>query len=238
MLKNYTEGKKLKKLVGIIIGFDEAAFLSINRAYPEMAAKAGLTTVLLPPTAKAEVFLPHLGGLILVGGNDVDPRYFGEPPQPLLGNIDPERDAFEINIVKKAYAAGLPILGICRGMQVINVALGGSLWQDLSYAPDGEKRIDHNQKAPRNHPYHDIQIFDEAFAMHMGDKYIAVNSTHHQAVGELAPELEPLAISADGIIEAFRSKKSFCLGVQWHPEWLEGQAGVGVFTLLAEAIKK
>ena len=228
----------MNKLVGIIIGYDDAGFLKINRKYPEMATKAGLTTVLLPPTTKAEEFLPHLGGLILVGGNDIDPRYFGEPPQPLLGIIDPERDAFEIDIVQKAYAADLPIMGICRGMQVVNVALGGSLWQDLSYAPGREKHISHNQKAPYSHPYHDIQIFDEAFAMHMGDKYITVNSIHHQAVGELATDLEPLAISADGIIEAFQSKKSFCLGVQWHPEWLEGPAGIGVFTLLAQAIEK
>ncbi len=168
--------------------------------------------------------LDKLDGLLLTGGDDPDPAYFGEEPLPGQGGIEPERDILELNLVVLALERDIPVLGICRGMQSINVALGGSNYQDLIsqfYADmDTANRVKHKQQAPRSYPTHEISVAEGTRVGEIiGYPHIRVNSFHHQAVKEPGDSLVATAWSRDGIIEAIEMISGlFCVGVQWHPE--------------------
>ncbi|HBT20775.1 MAG TPA: peptidase C26 [Peptococcaceae bacterium] len=177
-----------------------------------------------------------LDGLLLTGGVDVDPLFFGEQPRGTR-EITPERDVFEMKIVRKFMALNKPILGICRGMQVLNIAAEGSIFQDINDEVPGV--IKHMQEAPRWHPTHTIEIVP---GTKLGKIYkkskINVNTFHHQAVKEAAPGFCISALAADGIIEAIESSKhKFVIGVQWHPEHLAfwDKASLRLFKAFIEA---
>lgn len=188
--------------------------IHLDRNYSRAVTAGGGFPVLLPPDADPEEVLQRFAGLVLTGGGDLDPHYYGEEPASGLGSVSPERDWFEIRLARLFLAAGKPILGICRGLQVLVVAAGGSLYQDL---PAGA--IQHYQRAPREHRSHGIRLSgDSTLAGVLGGTEFRVNSFHHQAVRDLPAGFRAVGFSPDGIIEAVEATEGPFLGVQWHPE--------------------
>lgn len=168
--------------------------------------------------------LDECDGLLLTGGVDVDPNEYGETPHPTV-ELDPARDDFELALARMAISRDLPLLAICRGSQVLNVAAGGSLIQDLP--SQHASTIGHSIVEPKNAIAHDVAIEPgTCLSVLVGAPSIAVNSRHHQAVKATAPGFVVSATSPDGVIEAIEKPgAAFCVGVQWHPEnfWATGQ---------------
>ena len=166
----------------------------------------------------AERYLGLVDGILLAGGEDVHPKFQDEDPIPALGSVNPFRDEFELVAAELAYNKyNKPILGICRGIQVMAIALGGMVHQDIATMAS----VQHSQNSPRWAPSHFINISpDTKLAEIAGDEKIMVNSFHHQAVKAVPFGFSTAAESSDGIIEAIEAvdNKRFCLGVQWHPE--------------------
>ncbi len=209
-------------LIGISCSYDqkEGRFF-LPEAYCEAVVKSGGFPVILPGTGGIKSVRPYFAaikGLILAGGGDVDPVHFNEEPQPGLGEITPDRDRFEIMLIKAALKKNLPVLGICRGAQVLNVACGGTVIQHI--ASGVKKPLKHFQSAPRWYPTHEIAIVDSSrLAKIIGTKAARVNSFHHQAVRQPAPGFTACARSSDEVIEAIEHPGyRFVIGVQWHPE--------------------
>jgi putative glutamine amidotransferase len=203
-------------------------FVRADLDYVEGVAGAGGVPVVLPPTgneAAAESVLHSLDGLLLSGGSDLDPGYYGEVPVPELGITLPERDAFEMALVGHALRRGMPVFGICRGMQVLNVALGGTLYQDL---PSQWERdvLKHRQDTPKWQPTHEVRVTNGSYmAEVMGREMVKVNSYHHQGVKDLAEGLVATGYSSDGVVEAVEAEnlsERWLLGVQWHAEAMRG----------------
>ena len=193
----------------------------VFRNYPRSVFQAGGQPVLLPVSPDPEAVLDvldRLDGLVLTGGPDVAPHLYGQMPKPGLDNIDLERDRMEWALALAAWDQGLPTLGICRGVQLMNVVHGGDLYQDISReAPEAGLHTVLAPKSVLTHPV--IVAAGTRLASIMGEGRVMVNSGHHQAVRAPAPELVVAARAEDGIIEALeRPGGSFHLGVQWHPE--------------------
>jgi len=213
----------LRPVIGITCGYsyDDNKY-QISRDYIEAVQKAGGIPVILPhlePSNMTNLFLQAIDGLILSGGGDLDPVWFKEEPLPVSGWIDPLRDGFEIALASSALTAGVPVLGICRGMQVLNVAGGGGICQDLHTKLP--KALKHSQEAPRWYPTHKIKISKDTL-LHsiLGATEYTVNSYHHQSINLLAPGFQVSAVASDGVQEAIEATKGelFALGVQFHPE--------------------
>jgi putative glutamine amidotransferase len=188
--------------------------------YTKGIYEAGGLPVVLPYTedeTQVEAWSLVLDGLLLSGGEDMDPSYYEELPMIGLGEVSPERDFLESVLTKAMLSQGKPVFGICRGMQVLNVVAGGSLYQDL---PRQFKGMQHSQKAPRTHLAHDVEILSNSLLHRLlGVNSIKVNTFHHQAVKDVAPGFLVSAKASDGVIEAIESTQyPFALGVQWHPE--------------------
>lgn len=187
---------------------------------------AGGIPIQLPAIKNTQDFeriFRQVDGLLIPGGCDIAPYFFGEQPEQKLGYINAAVDRHELALIRLAYDAGIPILGICRGHQVINVAFGGTLYQDIPSAlPDA---IGHNQSpCGREELYHKIDILPSSRLCRMfGKDSIYVNSFHHQAVKQLGEGLRAVAVAPDGVIEAFEGTGDrFVLGVQFHPENMFG----------------
>ncbi|WP_160725787.1 gamma-glutamyl-gamma-aminobutyrate hydrolase family protein [Bacillus sp. USDA818B3_A] len=185
-----------------------------------VAANGGIPIIL--PYINAEIALetlPLCDGIILSGGEDVDPKFFGEDPHPQLGPTTPERDLAEIAIAKYAIENNIPLLAICRGIQILNVALGGTLVQDI---PSQVKEpIQHTQIVNRSRDTHWVSIDKDSKLFEiLGSEKVRVNSLHHQSIDRLGWDLRVVAEASDGIIEAveYIYPSTFTLGVQWHPE--------------------
>jgi len=211
----------------------------LNKDYAEAIRVAGGLPVVLPiPGSMLDIMVKEyinvIDGLLLSGGMDLDPLSWGEEPLPGLRGIDPERDLFELTLVKEAINNGKPVLGICKGCQLLNIATGGTLYQDLS-SRDKES-LQHEQKAPRWYPTHNIIIEKDSLLYSiLGREKIRVNSFHHQAIKEVGPDFKIVAISSDGVIESVEKKNgSFVLGVQWHPEamWQQDENALKLFQKL------
>ena len=191
--------------------------------YVTSVVKAGGIPLLLPATSNAQLLdamLTHIDGVLLTGGADVDPHHFGEVPHPMLGEVNAQRDIFELMLIPQAIAKGLPVFGICRGMQMLNVALGGTLWQDIpSQIPTAG---DHHVTSETDHAIiaHSVNIEPGTMsAQVMGTTSMNVNSRHHQCVRDVATTLKATAWSPDGIIEMLEGyPEAPVLAVQWHPE--------------------
>ena len=209
----------------------------MRKHYVSKVIGAGGVPVILPATghpAVIEAYKKSCDGLVLAGGGDIDPVHWGEEPHPELGTVDPERDRFELELAKWAAECDIPVLGICRGAQVINVAFGGSLIQHLTGG------ICHFQKAPPNHPFHDILLVrgTKLFSI-LGLETVRVNSYHHQAVRDTGSGLVVSATARDGIIEAVESVSNrFIIGVQWHPELMVDGASEALFKALVDASRE
>jgi len=192
-----------------------------SRFYVEGVERAGGIPVILPvldPDAVDDL-LPALNGVLLTGGGDVAPSRYGAMPVAETHNVDPLRDAFEIRLIQAAIAADLPLLATCRGMQVLNVAMGGSLVQHVPHATGQDHdRADHWKEA-----VHKVKIEpDSHLAAALGATEVAVNSIHHQAVDQAAPGTRPVAWAEDDTVEAIEVPGSpHVVAVQWHPELLE-----------------
>lgn len=199
-------------------------FVRADLDYVEGVANAGGVPVVLPPVGEhraAEAVIGGLDGLLLSGGSDLDPSYYGEKPIPELSVTLPERDAFEMALLEMALRRGIPIFGICRGLQILNVALGGTLYQDLP-AQFGNYVLKHRQDTPKWQPSHEVEIHGDSWVGEIVDKsVIKVNSYHHQGIKDLADGLVVTARSSDGVIEAVEARdfsERWLLGVQWHAE--------------------
>lgn len=190
-----------------------------GRNYSDGLVRTGLLPLMVAPLdpALAGDLLDGVAGVVLSGGADLDPALFGGTPHPELGSVDPQRDAFELALYAAARERGLPILGICRGIQTIAVAEGGTLHQHLPALAGANQ---HDQKSLDGHPFHRIRIEpDSALADAFGGEEARVNSYHHQAVDRVPPTLATVATSEDGVVEAVEGRSgAFLLGVQWHPE--------------------
>jgi putative glutamine amidotransferase len=167
--------------------------------------------------AAAPAYLERADGLLLTGGVDVDPAAFDRPPHPRLGVVDPERDAFEFALYRGARDRGLPVLGICRGIQLINVAEGGTLHQHL---PGRHDALQHDQADIAGRPHHRVRLTPSSLAATAaGATEVRVNSHHHQGVDDVAPTLVATGHSDDGLVEALEGRAgAWLLAVQWHPE--------------------
>lgn len=205
---------------GITTG-QERYFLVSN--YVKVIEQSKGSCILYPHTHDTETFERYLDlvdGIILTGGIDINPMFYGEEPMEKLGYFNTKKDFFEVELTKKAIQRGIPILGIDRGLQVINVAMGGTLYQDLSYR-DGE-HLKHFQSSIMSEKSHSVSIEPHSELREIfGQDKIFVNSFHHQSVKELGKNLEATAKASDGVIEAIEyTGGSFAMGVQWQPEFM------------------
>lgn len=195
-------------------------------AYVRALGAAGALAVLLPhqdPAAPEELLAP-LAGLVISGGDfDVPPSYYGQAPRPRLGKLLDARSSFERSLLQQAMARKMPILGVCGGMQLLNVACGGTLFQDLSERPH---TASHEQPAQKHLPHHAVRLTPGSqLARIYGTELLQANSTHHQIVDRVGEPLRATGTTEDGVVEAIEhTALPFCLGVQWHPELLGGQA--------------
>jgi len=212
-----------RPLIGITCAsqeIDEGGRHCLNRAYIRCVLSGGGLPVILVnlgDTPAPEICC-RLDGIMLSGGVDVDPVYYNEDPVPGLGRIDPDRDRFELDLCRYAYRKQMPLLGICRGIQVMNVAAGGTLYQKIEDSLSN--CIQHYQQAPRSHPTHRIR-FDRVLINGAGCDETRVNSFHHQAVKEPGEGFEVVARSTDDLVEAIRMPEHiYAVGVQWHLEWM------------------
>ncbi len=233
----------VKPIIGISANLKEQ-FLSVSTDYIQAITEFGGVPLVIPNLQEDAIdrIIQQIDGFLLTGGGDIDPTLFGEEPLQGLGHITPERDGFEIAITQKMLKLNKPILGICRGIQILNIAAGGDMYQDL-YSQIEKRLLQHTQQSPRWHATHFVHIKKGTL---LGDiiqkEKVKVNSFHHQAVRNIPNEFEVSARASDGIIEAVESKiHSFVMGVQWHPECMTARndpASAAIFKAFIKACKK
>jgi putative glutamine amidotransferase len=231
---------------GSIRRYDGADRAGVNASYVHSIARSGGIPVILTPAIRPEGAFRAIeacDGLVLTGGHDVDPEWYDASPSPALGQIDRPRDEFELALFHAARARHLPILGICRGLQVINIAMGGTLWQDLPSERPGQ--ISHDDRgARRDARTHGIALTEGSrLAAALGTASLVTNSFHHQAVRDLAQGLEVAALADDGVIEGVEGEGSrgWLLAVQWHPEEFHRELNAPdqkLFDALVEACRR
>lgn len=229
--------EKSDKYLGLEINFSQKVF-------SDAIFQAGGIPHMLPMNAGeyAEDIMSVLDGLIIIGGHDVSPLAYNQEIRAKNGPTKPERDDNDTRLFKAAMENEIPVLGVCRGHQLINVILGGTLYQDLSeYSEYSETVIQHDQQSKPKELTHKIKFVEDTYSSGLFEKQIWVNSVHHQMVDDLSPELIPTAWSTDQIIEGFESKEEtpLIIGVQWHPEVLFEQHAnqLGIFKDLIERAK-
>jgi putative glutamine amidotransferase len=198
--------------------------LALGERYLDAVRAAGGMPVILAPVDSESIdsLLNHLDAVCLSGGPDLDPAVYGVAPHDELGPTQPELDRFELALARAAVARGMPVLGLCRGMQVLNVALGGSLHQHLADLGGG---LDHRQQRLTSEPSHRVTLErDSRITKVIGRRYVEVNSFHHQAVHVLGRGLTAAGHAPDGVVEAIEAPgRRFTFGVQWHAECLVGR---------------
>ncbi len=202
----------------------EAANYQLKVAYADAVIRAGGLPLILPYTDERsciDSYLDRVSGLVVTGGAfDVSPELYGESARPGLGALKESRTAFEAALIRGALERSLPLLGVCGGMQLLNVVMGGTLIQDIGR--EVEHAAEHEQKHDRTHPQHPVEIKDGTLLSQMlGKGQVMVNSTHHQAVSKPGKDVVVSAVATDGVVEAIElPNHSFAVGVQWHPELL------------------
>lgn len=246
--RQHAGGNAVKPVV--IIGSDwrdeTGGAIAVNPGYISAIIRAGATPLVAPPSEHFESFdaaatemLRAGSALVLTGGQDIDPDLFGQTPHPKLGPVNPVRDGMDLALAREALRRGLPMLGICRGAQVMNVAAGGGLIQDIP--SEVSNAYLHNVGAPRECPTHWVDIVPGTLLHRIvGETRLKVNSFHHQACAPVAPGFVQSASSGDGVVEAIeRGDGGFALGVQWHPECMYHRYGssMALFKALVEAAR-
>ena len=218
-------------IIGLTANYSDVD-ATIRSVYYRLLVKAGATPVIIPPVADKEVIvstLDHIDGLVLTGGADYNPLWAGEEPSPELHHINAERDLAELLTTRLAYNRQIPMLGICRGIQTLAMALGGKVAQDV------KTDVKHSQDADKAEATHSVSLEKDSIlaSLYQSEK-LYVNSFHHQAVSDAGNLFRVTAKSSDGVIEAIESNEfKSILGVQWHPEWL-GEDGLPIFQWLAD----
>jgi putative glutamine amidotransferase len=207
--------------------------------------RVGLTPVLVTPghsAASIRALLGACAGLVLSGGDDIDPARYGHDPIPELGPVNPSRDLAELRAVEEACRRDLPVLGICRGHQLLNVYFGGTLCQDIGV--EMGDAYSHQQTTPWGSHHHEVTVVPGSrLAGALGADRLQINSYHHQAIRRLAPALEVTARADDGLIEGVESREHrWVVGVQWHPERHEAEApdsdpNLRLFRAFAEVVR-
>jgi len=233
-------------IVGVSAAYDWTRnTYSISEAYIKSIEIAGGTPIIIPPTynMSIEEILDRIDAVILSGGPDIDPYLYGEIPIPKMGQINPLRDKFEIELARKTVEKGKPLLAICRGIQVLNVAFNGTLYQDINtQIPNSIRHAWHTTtgtEVPPNYPTHTVKLKRDSKIYRIFNKEVLrVNSFHHQAVKDVAKGFEATAWADDGVIEAIEYiGDKFVIGVQWHPEWMWDSEMIKIFKALIEAAK-
>jgi putative glutamine amidotransferase len=200
----------------------------VNGAYIKAVQAAGGVPLLLTPHFTPEVqaaLWQRLDGLVLTGGGDIEPARFGQARHPTVDDVSPARDDLELGLTRRAVADAVPLFAICRGMQVLNVALGGSLYQDVGTEPG--TTLAHSQKEPRDQPTHKVTVAPGSrLSDVLGVEEVETNSMHHQAIKKLGHGLTAVAWAPDQIVEGLElpDHPGFALAVQWHPEELVGHS--------------
>lgn len=239
----------MKPLIGILANLtniDDGAFRDIERvsvanSFITAVEKAGGVPIVIPVNLNKEnikIQIKSMDGIIIPGGGDINPILYKEEPVRELDYISNDIDEFDIEATKVALEYDKPILGVCRGLQVLNVSLGGSLYQDLKYIKGCH--IKHNQQAKPNLGTHYIDIKENSILEDIIGKKILVNSYHHQSVKTLGHNLKAVAYSNDGVIEAIQKvDKNFVIGLQWHPEvMIDNKYMLDIFKRFIEESKK
>lgn len=223
-------------IIGITMN-ERDDLLYVKDLYIEKVIRAGGYPVLLSSQLDEKI-VHKIDGLLLTGGGDIAPDLFGEGPHPKLGRITPRRDQFELALTKAMLREDKPILAICRGMQLLNIAAGGTMIQHID--PMHAQFIQHDQQAPSSFRSHAIEIDGRSQLYTLiGEDKMMVNSFHHQAVRHVPAPLKVSARAKDGVIEAIESSRHrFAMGVQWHPECLQGKDSDALFlSFIAESRK-
>ncbi len=197
----------------------------VRFTFPRAIERAGGAPVFIPLKLSDETLrtiFSRLDGLLIAGGVDVHPSEYGESVADYCGEIDVQRDAVELQMIRWALNDKMPVFGICRGIQAMNIAAGGSLYQDIPVQLEGKLWHQHREGDPYNLLTHQIDIEpDSKLARVLGEQRAKVNSLHHQSVKDVAPGFRMVARATDGIVEGIESMNgAFALGVQFHPEWL------------------
>lgn len=213
----------------------------VNNDYIEAVIDAGGIPYIIPMNNNEEVIAAQLemvDGLLMSGGHDANPLLWGEEPHAKLGGISAERDDFDMKLVKLAMEVKKPVLGICRGEQILNVANGGTLYQDLSLCEGSY--IKHSQGHTPDLVTHSIEIKEGSLLESILGSKALVNSFHHLSVKDVAPGFKAVAFSKDGVIEAIEKEDGFALGLQWHPEMLvkKHENMLAIFKRFVEEAKK
>ncbi|MCD6189419.1 MAG: gamma-glutamyl-gamma-aminobutyrate hydrolase family protein [Thermococcus sp.] len=225
----------MKPIIGIVASFDwETGALTINDTYVKRSREAGGIPVAIPPLLGITDVIEAIDGLIIPEGPDIHPKYYGDTLSDKIEWLDIQRDEFELTLIKAALEKDLPMLGVGRGAQAINVALGGSLYQDVGEIP---KAIRHNWLKNGRflvHPaakVHEVRIKLDSLLFEIlkenlnvestSEVFMGVNSFHHQAIKRLGNDVKPVAYAEDGIIEAIEVEGKFAIGVQWLAEYLD-----------------
>jgi putative glutamine amidotransferase len=221
---------RLLRQVPAELGFRGKTLQYLEQSMAHVVMRLGAVAVMIPTIERdgdigqwevaTDDYVATLDGLILQGGADIDPRVYGEQPGALLGPIDSVRDRFELELLRGFAAANKPVLGVCRGMQLINVAFGGTLYQDLDAA--GVSSHAHRSAELYDELTHDLEFVQGGWLqkLYAGSQKAQVNSIHHQGVKKLGDGLVVNAVSTDGVIESVRhDAHEFLVGVQWHPEF-------------------
>lgn len=219
----------MQPIIGITAGRDKSDTniqkISLIEKYTTSIINSGGIPVIIPsgiPGSAIKNLVHELDGILITGGPDLETKRFNGIDHPRVYGVDIDRDQLEIDLVNLASRSRKPLLGICRGIQVINVAFGGDLFTDIHDQVSGSLRHDWFPDYPRDLLAHEIQIKSQSLLHEILqiDK-MEVNSLHHQAIRTVAKDLEPVASAMDGIIEAVEyHEHPFLIGVQWHPEWL------------------
>lgn len=212
----------------------------VNRDYVKSVRQAGGAPVILPAVDEEDVVRAQvevLDGLILSGGWDMEPQLYGEEPMWQQGFTFPEVDCFYLKAIWAAVEMGKPVFGICKGIQAVNVAFGGTLYQDIP--AQLENTVKHNQSAPREYGTHSVRIEKDSFLGECLPEVMQINSFHHQSVKRLADGFRVVARAGDGVIEGIeRLEGSFMAAVQWHPEMMASHANAEMMGLFEHFIKK
>jgi len=214
------------------LGFRGKTLQYLEQSMAHCVMRAGGIVVMIPTIEQANAidrrqvatqdYVSLLDGLVLQGGADIDPSLYGEPPSEQLGTTDPVRDRFELALLRGFAAAGKPVLGVCRGMQLINVAYGGTLYQDLADATPVHRRLELYDEHS-----HEVRLVANGWlhSLYEGVESGRINSIHHQGVNVLGKDLVIEALAPDGVVEAIRhTQSSFVVGVQWHPEFHDSRS--------------
>ena len=218
-------------------GKRERAFIYLT--YTEALRRAGAIPLLIPPQPEnAADLIEELDGILLAGGDDCDPSVYGESAHPSVEPMDPRRQNNDVSLAKYARERGIPTLGICLGVQVMNVAAGGSLVQDID--SELETEIEHASE-PEDRARHDVIIEkDTKLATILGERELNVNSSHHQAIRRIGEGLRVTALAPDGVVEGLEDPRHpFYVGVQWHPEDMSGERSASsIFGAFVDAARR